>query len=1407
MQRFYCAFLASTIALGVDAAVYCVDTSSEIQSAFASANGDADGTVQDIRVRGGSYALPAGLSFGSGEDKEFSLTGGWNSGCTARTINSANTVFTGSGALSNGSDFSFTGNQRSFRIEGIRFQNFRQFFLFENTCPFGQSCPDTDFIRIRFNEFVTGLYVLIAASDAQTYNISNNVMAGLLGSTLGNSTVDLSYANADARPEVAFNTFSLSCNGNDPALSLYSERSNSLFVQNIVATSGCVTAITVPNLSDAKAWVFRENLYPAIPQGLLPAGGSAGNIISSTPGFVGGGNFRLRETAPVSVAINAGLNSVEASQLNFSPPAQDLDGPAGGRLVGTRYDMGAFESSISDLPVLSVTNENDSGAGSLRAAITSANATPGTQKIVFDITGSCNVLANIPLVQLLTPLPDITDSLEIDGYSQPGAVPNTQTLGSDAVICLAMSHAFGSTMTHYLQVPANAPAGTSLILRGVAFNAIAGSATSAVRLRGGSDHIVQGNAFGGAGPGVHANLGTFSFGLRIEDSAQDATVGGPEPEHRNTFGGQSTSGITLFDSTSGGHTIQNNYIGVAASGLAASPITGNGIFASASPDVRILDNVIAASQNSAGLSITGATATGYEIARNRFGTAASGVPTPAFRNASGIVITGGSGNHQIGGILNSAASNTITNSEGPGVHLTTTAGVGVAIRPNRIFANGLTNTLAQNIELGDLGPLDNDPGDADGGPNNGQNKPVINASTINPDGTRQVSGSLATQTGQYIIDIYRSPDCPNGRANMLNLVGTQFVTNLVGVVGFNVAVPGTATGGVLSAVATRISTGDTSEASLCFLEASASTTTITADTPDPSAFGQPYQVTAQTTSPSGTPNGEITISDGSGVQCVIALSASGSGSCQMLSTTLGNKTLTANFPGSLFHLPSSDTEPHQINPVGTQLTITSDQPDPSEVGQPYEVQVQVRTPNGNLAVPQGTVTVSDGTGQTCQIASLSGGNGSCALTSLTVGNKTLSATFSGAPNFLNSSDTESHVVVAASTTTTIISDTPDPSIIGQNYTVVVAVATNLGFAAPTGTVGVSDGSGASCTIVLSTGGGSCQMASSTPGQKTLTAVYTPNSQAFAASQDTESHTVTLPPSTTTITSDLPDPSEVNQPYTVMVQVAGAGATPTGTVSINDGSGASCTNVTLSGGMASCQLTSTSAGQKTLTANYSGNASYASSSDTEPHTVTMPQAVNTTITITGQAPNPSRVGEAYVVNVLVTAANGSLPTGGFFINGSGGSPSCNGVVTNGSGSCQLVSSVAGNTLLTACFPAGNGFNGSCDGQAQQVLAANTALNGLSIAPSPSIAGQTVTASAILGVEAPGAGSPTGSITVSASASENCTIALPATSCQLTLTQVGVRSISFNYLGNANFNPSSRNTTHEVVLDSLFASGFE
>src|SRR6185436_15679993 len=87
--------------------------------------------------------------------------------------------------------------------------------------------------------------------------------------------------------------------------------------------------------------------------------------------------------------------------------------------------------------------------------------------------------------------------------------------------------------------------------------------------------------------------------------------------------------------------------------------------------------------------------------------------------------------------------------------------------------------------------------------------------------------------------------------------------------------------------------------------------------------------------------------------------------------------------------------------------------------------------------------------------------------------------------------------------------------------------------------------------------------------------------------------------TTTITGDTPDPSNVNQAVTVTYSVTGSGGTPTGNVTVSDGT-VSCTGTVAA---ASCSLTFTTAGAKTLTASYAGDTNFnGSASAGAAHTV-------------------------------------------------------------------------------------------------------------------------------------------------------------------------------------------------------------
>lgn len=373
------------------------------------------------------------------------------------------------------------------------------------------------------------------------------------------------------------------------------------------------------------------------------------------------------------------------------------------------------------------------------------------------------------------------------------------------------------------------------------------------------------------------------------------------------------------------------------------------------------------------------------------------------------------------------------------------------------------------------------------------------------------------------------------------------------------------------------------------------TTLITADNPDASEVGQPVTVSVTVTADT-IPTGTVNIT-GADSNCTITL-INGSGSCVVIFTSLGSKTLTAYYAGDDTHNPSSDTENHTVVPTSTEVTITADSPDPSLIGGTVTVGVEVKNANTWGTPPTGTVTITgaDGTVPTCTI-NLSSGTGNCNVNFGTDGTKTLTATYNGDATHGTSTDTEEHVVISpAETVTTILSASPDPSGIGQSVTVNVAVT---GSTTPTGTVAIT-GANTNCTISLSGGTGSCTVIFTSVGSKTITATYTPDSTAHNPSSDTEAHTVQLAPTTTTITADTPDPSNIGQTVTVTVTVTGGATTPSGTVAIT-GADTNC-NITLSGGTGSCNVNFSFGGTRTLTASYSGSSTHSPSSDTESHVV-------------------------------------------------------------------------------------------------------------------------------------------------------------------------------------------------------------
>ena len=108
----------------------------------------------------------------------------------------------------------------------------------------------------------------------------------------------------------------------------------------------------------------------------------------------------------------------------------------------------------------------------------------------------------------------------------------------------------------------------------------------------------------------------------------------------------------------------------------------------------------------------------------------------------------------------------------------------------------------------------------------------------------------------------------------------------------------------------------------------ADTVTAITDSPDPSVYAQDYAVSVTVTTVTsgiGTPEGTVAVSDDLENTCNITL-VSGTGSCDLPSTMVGTRTLTATYSGDADFNGSNNTEEHQVNQADSLTTISSDRP-------------------------------------------------------------------------------------------------------------------------------------------------------------------------------------------------------------------------------------------------------------------------------------------------------------------------------------------------------------------------------------------------------------------------------------------------------------------------------------------------
>jgi len=353
---------------------------------------------------------------------------------------------------------------------------------------------------------------------------------------------------------------------------------------------------------------------------------------------------------------------------------------------------------------------------------------------------------------------------------------------------------------------------------------------------------------------------------------------------------------------------------------------------------------------------------------------------------------------------------------------------------------------------------------------------------------------------------------------------------------------------------------------------------------------------------SGTPTGTVTVSDGTGT--APCTGSAPNGNCSLTSTTAGTKSIVAIYAGDAnFAGGASAPQTHHVNQANTTTSVASSA-NPSNAGDPVFFTATVAPVFPGDGTPGGTVQFKiDGSNFGGPVP-LSGGSAQSQSTSLlTPGPHNVEARYSGSTDFQSSNGQTTQTVNGLFSTSTALSSSQSPSVFGQSVTLTATVTSLL---TPNGNVafftGSTCGSGTSLgTQSLSSAGAGTATASvnltSLPvgANQPLVACY-PGNGTFGASQGGTTQTVNQANTTTAITSVSPEPSTVGTSiqvfYTVTPTAPGAG-TPTGNVTVSDGSGGTCTADATVG---SCSFIPASVvpGPITLTATYAGDNDFAGS---------------------------------------------------------------------------------------------------------------------------------------------------------------------------------------------------------------------
>jgi hypothetical protein len=267
------------------------------------------------------------------------------------------------------------------------------------------------------------------------------------------------------------------------------------------------------------------------------------------------------------------------------------------------------------------------------------------------------------------------------------------------------------------------------------------------------------------------------------------------------------AGVEIKDAGTTGNTVAGNLIGTNKTGTATLGHLTDGVLLDSGAANNVVGGTTAASGNviggnDNGVALTDSGTTANLVEGNHVGTDLGG--TINLGNVvSGVLLAGGASSNTVGST--SAQGGNVIDFNGKGVVVGSTA-TDTATKGDSILGNSIVNNTGLGIDLGNQGMPGNGNGNATL-PNSGQATPLLTLLTLN-----SIGGTLtATANTNFHLEFFATPVGTPPNQGQQILGSANVMVGATGTVKFTAPVTTIPLNNVVTATATNLTTGDTSE--------------------------------------------------------------------------------------------------------------------------------------------------------------------------------------------------------------------------------------------------------------------------------------------------------------------------------------------------------------------------------------------------------------------------------------------------------------------------------------------------------------------------------------------------------------------------------------------------------------------